>query len=281
MSSNYKETIQFNTLSAISVAYGGLSETFPSHWHNALEFSIALKNGCKYRVNGVLYELDKGDVFLVWPQQIHETVSIPPEGALLVQFPSTIIENNLDLLSVSRFLYGYHHICCKENKELAEFITKKIYALKDVYESTNALAETQCKVYIYEILLEVGKKIISDKQDELNKDKTRDSAWKYVHSACNIIVENSTEDLTQASVASSIGLSTYYFSKIFKAYMNMSFPQYLANIRVRNAIRLLSDENLSITDVAFMAGFQSTTAFNKAFHDITGYSPREYRKLYR
>ncbi|MBO7356271.1 MAG: AraC family transcriptional regulator, partial [Lachnospiraceae bacterium] len=32
---------------------------------------------------------------------------------------------------------------------------------------------------------------------------------------------------------------------------------------------------------AFMAGFQSTTTFNKVFRDITGYSPRDYRKLYR
>jgi transcriptional regulator GlxA family with amidase domain len=38
---------------------------------------------------------------------------------------------------------------------------------------------------------------------------------------------------------------------------------------------------MTITECAFASGFQSTTAFNKAFHDITGYAPRDYRKLYR
>ena len=63
--------------------------------------------------------------------------------------------------------------------------------------------------------------------------------------------------------------------------MNMSFPTYLSNIRVQAAAKLLMDKSISITDCAFLAGFQSTTAFNKAFHEITGYSPRDYRKLYR
>ena len=61
----------------------------------------------------------------------------------------------------------------------------------------------------------------------------------------------------------------------------MSFPSYLANIRVKKAASLLLNDDLSITDCASLAGFQSTSSFNKAFHDITGYSPRDYRKLYR
>jgi transcriptional regulator GlxA family with amidase domain len=63
--------------------------------------------------------------------------------------------------------------------------------------------------------------------------------------------------------------------------MHMSFPSYLSGIRVKSAASLLLDDDLSITECAFRAGFQSTTAFNKTFHDVTGYSPREYRKLYR
>jgi len=62
--------------------------------------------------------------------------------------------------------------------------------------------------------------------------------------------------------------------------MQMSFPAYLSSVRVKNAIRLLADEKLSITDCAFLAGFQSTTTFNKAFRELTDYSPREYRKMY-
>ena len=60
----------------------------------------------------------------------------------------------------------------------------------------------------------------------------------------------------------------------------MSFPDYISGIRVQNAINLLVNDKLSITECAFLAGFQSTTRFNKVFRDITGMTPREYRKLH-
>ena len=90
---------------------------------------------------------------------------------------------------------------------------------------------------------------------------------------------NSSDDISQEDVSSHIGLSTYYFSRLFNQYMHMSFSSYLANLRVRNATNLLLNDELSITECAFMAGFQSTTSFNRVFHDVTGYSPREYKKM--
>ena len=45
-------------------------------------------------------------------------------------------------------------------------------------------------------------------------------------------------------------------------------------------IALLTEDSLSITECAFMAGFQSTTTFNKVFLESMGCSPREYRKLH-
>ena len=84
---------------------------------------------------------------------------------------------------------------------------------------------------------------------------------------------------TVRGVAQKIGLSPYYFSKLFNEYTKTAFPAYLANIRVQRAITLLADPGRSITDCAYEAGFQSTTTFNKLFHELTGTSPREYRKL--
>ena len=82
-------------------------------------------------------------------------------------------------------------------------------------------------------------------------------------------------------VAEHVGLSPFYFSKLFNEYMGISFPDYLSGIRVQNAINLLLNDSLSITECAFMAGFQSTTRFNKLFREVTGTTPREYRKLHR
>ena len=277
-----KEIIKYVSVNGVSVVDRKTPSYFPPHWHNAAEFTIILKDGCKYRINDTLYELNKGDVLLAWPHQIHETISIPESGALFIQFSSTIIENSLDLLSISRFLFTYHDIRLSENPELAKYVTKKILEIKKIHNSSELLSETQCKLCIYDILLKIGNYVLDKAKKEVSEDSiSRKGSWKYIHAACNYIRENSSDNITQSEVAKEIGLSTYYFSKLFKQHMNMSFPTYLANIRVRSAAALLLDDNMSITECAFQAGFQSTTAFNKTFHDITGYSPREYRKLYK
>ena len=276
-----KERIQFNAPSSISITEDDGPEIYPLHWHSAAEFTLVLKDGCKYRVNDVFYELSAGDVLLVWPGQIHETIHSPHGSAIFIQFPATIIENNLDLVSISRFLFAYRHISAGETPELAAMIYEKFFNIKKIHNSTDPLSETKCKRYIYDILLGIGEYVISENEKISESVSDSGTGWQYIHAACNYIVDNAAEDLTQADVASYVGLSTFYFSKLFKQYMNMSFPSYLSNIRVKSAATLLLDESLSITECAFRAGFQSTTTFNKAFLAITGYSPRDYRKLYR
>ena len=276
-----KEKIQFNAPSTISVTDEEGPETFPLHWHNAAEFTLIIKDGCKYRVNDTLYELNAGDILLAWPQQIHETVHIPPRGALFIQFPSVIIENNLDLVSISRFLYEYQVISNVTNPELATFIKNKILEIQKIHNSSDPFSETKCKLCIYDILLKIGEHVVSQAKERIDASESTGGGWNYIHKACTFIVENSHEDINQTDVASYVGLSVFYFSKLFKQYMHMSFPSYLANIRVKKAASLLLNDDLNITECALLSGFQSTSAFNKAFHDITGYSPREYRKLYR
>ena len=277
----FREKIQFNTPSAIFFTDEEGPESYPLHWHNAAEFTLILKDGCKYRVNDNLYELNTGDVLLAWPQQIHGTVHIPRRGALFIQFPSSILENNLDLVSISRFLYECHRISAEENPELATFIKNKILDIQKIHNSSDPLAETKCKLCIYDILFKIGEYSISMAKKRVISNEGTGGSWNYIHNACTYIVENSAEDITQVDVANHIGISSFYLSKLFKQYMHMSFPTYLSNIRVKKAASLLLNDNLTITEVAFLSGFQSTTTFNKAFHDITGYSPRDYRKLYR
>ncbi|MCR5156087.1 MAG: AraC family transcriptional regulator [Butyrivibrio sp.] len=274
-----KEKIQFNAPSSISITEEDGPETYPLHWHNAAEFTLVLKDGCKYRVNDVLYELSAGDILLVWPQQIHETLNSPHGSAIFIQFPAAIIENNLDLVSISRFLFSYRHISAKDAPQLSAAISEKFFEIKKIHNSSDPLSETRCKLCIYDILLKIGEYVISENKKISASTESSGAGWNYIHAACNYIVDNADDDISQKDVADYVGLSTFYFSKLFKQYMHMSFPAYLSNIRVKNAASLLLDESLSVTECAFLAGFQSTTTFNKAFLAITGYSPRDYRKL--
>lgn len=274
-----KEIIKYPHIHGVSFTDKGIPTSFPSHWHNAAEFILILKDGCKYKIDGRLYAPEKGDILLVWPRELHEVVHTQENGLVLIQFSSYLLESNSDFAAASHFLNECHILKRKENPEVAAKIEDLIYQIRDMQKNTQYFTETRCKLLVYEILLILGDFILKEHQQSLGNGNFSDRLWEYIRYACSYIAEHSAENITQAEVAEKTGLSQYYFSKLFNEYTKMSFPSYLAGIRVQNAINLLENESLSVTDCAFEAGFQSTTTFNKLFHERTGCSPRQYRKM--
>lgn len=279
MSNAKKDFIKFRTIRGISVNRHWVAASYPPHWHSAAEFTVALKDDGRYRVCDEDIILNKGDILLVWPRQVHETISIPRESSLLVHFVPGLIENNLDLTTASPFLCEYHKIDAKQYPELAAAIGEKLFEICELYEHRSYFSESRCKIKVMEILLMLGEFALSQRNDHLVANIYSDSARKHIQMALAYIDEHFSDDISQTDVAEYIGLSPYYFSRMFKKHMQKSMPIYLAELRVRNAMRLLTDTELSITECAFHSGFQSITAFNKVFREIIGCSPREYRKV--
>ncbi len=280
MANNPYEIIKYPGVQGVSLTDRNIPESFHPHWHNAAEFVVALTDGCKYKIREVSYELKKGDILLIWPRELHEIIHMPAGGSIFIQFSSALLEHNLDLLSMSKFLIEYHHIEAAKEPELTSAVAAKMHEISSLLSSDINFAETRCKLCVYDIVLHIADYVVQTKQEQIKDPEHSDISWKHINSACSYISEHSTENITQTEVAAHVGLSPYYFSRLFKEYMQTTFPAYLSGIRVRSAIKLLSDESLSITDTAFMSGFQSTTAFNKIFRELTGCSPRDFRKLH-
>ena len=275
-----KEIIKYSYIHGVTIANDEVPTIFPSHWHNSAEFILVKKKGCKIDVADESYSPNKGDIIFAWPREIHEIQESPDKGYILLQFSPSLIEHNTDIATAIRFLNKCHHISSKGDPELAKRISDLIYELIDIYYNKQYFKETRCKILIYNILLLIGEYVMQEHRELIGNERFSDKSWEYVRSACSYISEHASEELSQTEVADAIGLSPYYFSKLFKDYTQMTFPAYLANIRVQNAINLLENNNMSITECAFAAGFQSTTTFNKVFREATGYTPREYRSLH-
>ena len=280
MKNDSREIVNYSSLSGIIVTHEGAPTSFPEHWHTAAEITAVLKDNCRYKVGGETIRANKGDIVLFWPRELHEVLSVPREGTIFVQFAPTLLEHNLDLVSIMRLMNRCHLIMSSEHPALASSIFEKILKIKEIYGSGDHLSETKCKLLTYEIVVLIGEHVIKEREAQVGADHTPDKNRAVIHAVLNYITEHSSEEISEAQVAAAVGLSPYYFSKVFRKYMQTSFPSYLAAVRVRTAISLLADESYTITECAFRAGFQSTTTFNRVFREITGYSPRDYRKLH-
>ena len=90
--------------------------------------------------------------------------------------------------------------------------------------------------------------------------------------------QNLSHQWTVEEMAALVGLGTTLFNEKVKSYSGFSPINYLINIRISEAIKLLKRPDISLTDIALDTGFYSSQHFSTTFKKLTGYTPSEFRK---
>jgi len=98
---------------------------------------------------------------------------------------------------------------------------------------------------------------------------------------CNYINAHLAETIDRACVARESHLSEGAFSRFFKLRTGKTLPQYVNELRVGRACRLLAEEDAKITDIALECGFTNLANFNRRFLEITKLTPRDYRRQFQ
>ncbi|MDF1814792.1 MAG: helix-turn-helix domain-containing protein [Verrucomicrobiales bacterium] len=99
-----------------------------------------------------------------------------------------------------------------------------------------------------------------------------------VSRARQYICANLENKVNLEDVARRVGVSTYYFCKVFKASTGITLTEYVNRRRVEWAKRKLLNPRARITEVAFDVGYQSLSQFNRSFLKYVGVSPTRFRE---
>jgi AraC-like DNA-binding protein len=89
------------------------------------------------------------------------------------------------------------------------------------------------------------------------------------------------EELSLETVADLAGMTAPAFCRYFKTRANKTFSEFVSEVRIGHACKLLMAGKLSITQVSYESGFRTLSNFNRQFKDITGQTPSIYVKTYR
>ncbi|WP_413026387.1 response regulator transcription factor [Paenibacillus taichungensis] len=108
---------------------------------------------------------------------------------------------------------------------------------------------------------------------EVGEDTVIESAKRYIE-------ENYMLELTLTSLAEQYNYNSTYFSEIFKEAAGISFIQYVTEVRMKHAIRLLKETQLTVWDVTELTGFRSPSYFSSKFKKMFNISPSDYRLLH-
>lgn len=90
--------------------------------------------------------------------------------------------------------------------------------------------------------------------------------------------EHLAEEISLDNIARDLQVSSYYLSHVFSCESNFRLFEYLNQLRMERAMKLLKEGRLNVSEVAYAAGFNDCNYFSRVFHRHFGISPRACRR---
>lgn len=279
INSDLSEPWAFGHNMTINVSYGDFFSSFPTHWHNFIEIIAPLSDPYSVQIGNETYALDENSIALIPPRTLHAITRSPGHPHLIIQFPNTVLQQFHDFVQYRRILYG----SCIFQAQDPGFGENPLSILLKILEYSEKDLPFK-ELHMYELLLHffiiVGNRNLCIKNQLSDRKTPRQKAEdQKFDSVTNYIYEHCTEKITLEKTAAFAGFSKYYFSRIFKEHYQMSFPEYIASLRVAKAAELLENSSLSILEIAMRSGFSNLSSFNRAFKEVNHCTPSQFRKM--
>jgi YesN/AraC family two-component response regulator len=111
---------------------------------------------------------------------------------------------------------------------------------------------------------------------EENRVSVRSTTPAELMPALAYIEKHFREKVTSANVSKACRMDSFRFSRAFKSAFGITFKEYLLRVRIKEACRLMEKPDISVTEVAYLSGFNDPSYFSKVFKRYAGVSPSVY-----
>ena len=118
-------------------------------------------------------------------------------------------------------------------------------------------------------------------KDEIDNRRPEKKYFSGIKESILFMMNNFTDKTLTIKKVSEYSCYAYtYYTKAFKQFMDEAPIVYLNKLRLSKAKELMKDPGLSLSDIASMSGFVTSSAFTESFKRIVGLMPKDYRKKY-
>ena len=268
----------------ISIEKKDDSDHHSAHRHSFIELSYIISGKGTEYINERKYELEKGIVSFILPNQFHSQASDTTDRLIFyriqINYEATFENPSCGRL-ISELIFSindFSDLYIKlnpENAQKAKFICDEMcteYVNEDEYSELNM----QIKLMELLILCTRSRRSADKKQA---KNTSASSSISKFWQIITFLYSHYDEHISLSDLSGRFNLSAVYISSKFKKLFGQNLLSFLCDIRLRNACYLLASTDMSITDVALSSGFESYRNFLRVFESRMNCSPSEYRKM--
>lgn len=252
------------------------------HWHEFLEISYIEEGEGVYEIEDKLFPVKKGDIVIINGIERHRVTY--QEGNSLyetvIHFDPELIWSKEDLAMNN----GYMKLFSKganfinrpkldddEQNLLAQLISDIVIESNYKKPYYQHVIKSKLLLLIAYLLRQGGTRPVNEIEVVLKRNNIEriEKILEYIH-------ENYKDRISLEQVARAFYMNSSYFSEYFKKNMGINFLDYLVKIRINEAIKMLQDNRLNTTEIAYNCGFNNISSFYNAFKKITGTNPGKY-----
>ena len=256
----------------------------PWHYHPELELVLVLKSTGDKIIGDHMSSFSDGDLVFMGPNlpHVYRNSKIYYEENPDLTAEAIVIHFNRDFLG-----NGFFNI--PEMESVAKFLDESAmgYAIHGntrltVTQKMNEMLEMSGPARIIEllnilyILSETGEKERLASPGFIQNFKS--SGSEKITEVCDYIMKNFTSDLTLNQVAEIVHMSPTVFCNFFKQRTRKTFVNFLNEVRIGYACKLLGGEQHNISEICFLSGFHNLSNFNRQFIKIVHKTPLQYKK---
>ena len=244
-----------------------------THYHQDPELFYLLSGHFEVKIDDAVYQMKKGDILLINANKRH---TLAAKGELLMARFEIDFHLLAEQLGSMQLLFWCNSVIDKNEafQELRILLDKII---DRYFEQENKDALRMNALYYETLYVLAGNFLVKSDDIRLNVEDSQDRVR--IRQIQNYIQANYQSQISLNDLADRLFLSNAYLSKYIKKHLGLTFMEYLNNVRLFHAVDELLYSKKNITHIAMDNGFPTSAAFTKAFRDVHGESPSEYRKL--
>jgi len=248
------------------------------HQHKEIQITLIAEGEGTYIIGDCVGEFKKNDVFVIGEDLPH----------IFKRDASIASETETIALFFSKNSYGEGFFNLPEFEHTQDFFNevalglqilsnkKQLYSLLSQINNLSKYNQFLSFLAIIQLLSDAKKQSLSSL---INLKKYAGNEGKRMSDIFQYTMNNYHNDINLAQVSNIANMTPNAFCRYFKQRTNKTFVNFLIDIRIGNACKLLTKKNdLNITEISYKSGFNNLANFNRKFKSIKGVTPSDFRK---
>lgn len=251
--------------SVASAKYGGDWYSIP-HAHTYTELFYIVGGDGQFQINDMIFPVQPNQLVVVNPNILHTEVSYEDH-------PLEYIVLGIEGLELTTPGDEDSRHCIYSFPEQNAVLNSMRSILQEMQDRKQEY-ETICLAYMDIITVQ----LMRNASVSVSQTQARFPANRQCAAVRHYIDQHYKENINLDMLAERVNINKYYMSHAFKREYGVSPINYLIFCRIREGKRLLSETDLSLSQIATVLGFSSSSYFSQSFRNSEGMSPSEYRR---